>query len=97
MPYVVTARWRVKSGHEPEVLDAIRHLVPASRAEAGCRFYQAARDPDDPRVFFFYEIYEDEAAAKAHGASEHVRRYVFEIVRPLLEERERVVYETLLD
>ena len=62
MGYVVTATWTVREGEEDAVLAAINALIPLSRAEPGCRFYQPNRDPDNPRVFFFYEIYDDEDA-----------------------------------
>jgi len=74
MGYVVTAKWTAKEGEEETVLASIRQLVGPSRAEPGCSFYQPARDPEDPRVFFLYEIYDDEDAYKAHGESEHFQR-----------------------
>ena len=95
MAYVVTAKWTAKEGEEGTVLDAIRHLIPASRNEPGNLFYQPTRDPEDPRVFFFFEIYEDEEAYKAHGASEHFERYGFGQAIPVLESRERKFYETI--
>ena len=77
MAYVVAAKWTAKEGEEDVVLDAIKNLIPASRAEPGNLLYQPTRDPEDPRAFFFFEIYEDEDAYKAHGASEHFEKYGF--------------------
>jgi len=95
MGYVVTAKWTAKEGEEETVLAAIRQLLEPSRAEPGNRFYQPNRDPDDPRVFFFYEIYDDEDAYKAHGESEHFQRHGFGEAIPLLESRERWFYTTI--
>ncbi len=95
MGYVVTAKWTAKEGEEERVLAAIQKMVEPSRAEPGSRFYQPNRDPDDPRVFFFYEIYDDEDAYKAHGESEHFQRYGFGEAIPLLESRERRFYTTI--
>ena len=39
--------------------------------------------------------YDDEDAYKAHGESEHFQTYGFGEAIPLLENRERVFYETL--
>ena len=39
--------------------------------EPGCHFYNAYRT-DDPNVFVALELYEDQAAYDAHGASDHV-------------------------
>ena len=66
-----------------------------SRAEPGCRFYQPSRDPDDPNVFFFFEIYDDEAAYAAHGESEHFQRLGIGEAIPLLVDRERRFYATV--
>jgi quinol monooxygenase YgiN len=51
MAYVVTAKWTAREGEEERVLRAIKKLIEPSRAEPGNSFYQASRDPDDPRVF----------------------------------------------
>lgn len=95
MGYVVTARWVAKEGEEGAVEAAIGRMVPASRAEPGCRFYQPNRDPENHRVFFFYEIYDDEAAYRAHGESAHFQTHGFGDAIPRLESRERVFYETI--
>jgi quinol monooxygenase YgiN len=95
MAYVVRATWVAGEGQEGAVLDTLRELAPASRAEPGCRFYQAYRDPDDSRTFHLFEIYDDEDAYAAHGASDHFRRYAIEGAIPLLASRERAFFETL--
>jgi quinol monooxygenase YgiN len=97
MAFVVTAKWTAQEGREDEVRAAVLQLIGPSRAEPGIRTYQPHQDPENPRVFFFYEQYEDEAAYTAHGASEHFRRIGLETAIPLLESRERVFYETLGD
>ena len=95
MAYVVTAVWTAQPGQEEIVRDAILQLVPPSRAEPGCRFYQPYADPDDPRVFRLFEVYDDEQAYRAHGESEHFRRLGFGQAIPVLEKRERAFFETL--
>ena len=95
MAYVVAATWTAKEGEEETVLDAIEKRTPASREEPGNRYYQATRDPEDPRVFFLFEFYDDEDAYKAHGASEHFETYGRGQAIPLLENRERRFYETI--
>ncbi len=95
MPYVVAATWTANEGSEEVVLDAIRRLTPISREEPGNRFYQAYRDPAEPRVFHLFEIYDDEAAYKAHGESEHFQQIGFGEAIPVLENRERAFYETI--
>jgi quinol monooxygenase YgiN len=95
MGYVVTARWTAKEGEGARVRSAIEQLIEPSRAEPGNRFYQPSYDPDDPSVFFFFEIYDDEDGYKAHGESEHFQRLGFGEAIPLLESRERWFYRTI--
>jgi quinol monooxygenase YgiN len=71
-------------------------MTEPSRAEPANRFYQAQRSPDNSRLFFLYEQYDDEAGYEAHMASEHFTRLVKEEAIPdVLESREREFYETL--
>lgn len=51
----------------------MRTVIEASRAEPGCIFYSLAEDIAEPGVIRAFEIYRDEAALRAHGASEHFR------------------------
>jgi quinol monooxygenase YgiN len=95
MAYVVTATWTAQPGQEDVVLDAIRHLTPASRAEPGNRFYQAYLDPRTPGVFRLFEIYDDEAAYQAHGASAHFATWGHGQAIPVLAARERAFFETV--
>ena len=97
MAYVVTAKWTAREGEEERVLESIKSLIAPSRAEPGCLYYQACRDPENPRVFFLFELYEDEAAYKSHGESEHFQRHGFGEAIPLLENRERWFYLTIDD
>jgi quinol monooxygenase YgiN len=95
MAVVLQATWTANEGAEDIVLDALTKLAPRSREEPGCRFYQVYRDPAEPRVFRVFEIYDDEEAVAAHGASEHFKEYGLGQAIPLLESRERVFYETI--
>ncbi len=95
MAVVLKATWTASPGAEDTVLDALTRLSPLSRQEPGCRFYQAYRDPAAPRVFHIFEIYDDEDAVAAHGASEHFATYALGQAIPVLETRERELFETI--
>ena len=98
MAYVVSAKWRAKEGKEERLLAVIREMTPPSRAEAGNLFYQAQRSLEDPRLFFLYEQYADEAAYQAHMDSEHFTRLVKEEAIPaLLQDRAREFFATIDD
>ena len=95
MAYVVSATWTAEPGKEDVVLDAITQLSPLSREEEGNVFYQAYQDAAEPSVFRLFEIYTDEAAYAADGASDHFKQYALEQAIPVLANRERAFYETI--
>ena len=95
MAYVVAATWTCEPGKEGVVRDAIEKLTPPSRAEEGNVFYQAYQDPAEPTIFRLFEIYADEDAYAAHGASDHFATYGLNQAIPVLTDRERAFYETL--
>lgn len=95
MAIVLNATWIAKEGEEATVLEALKHLSPASREEPGNLYYQAYQDPEEPRVFRIFEIYKDEAAVAAHPETEHFKQWGFGQAIPALEERIRDFYQTL--
>jgi quinol monooxygenase YgiN len=95
MAYVVAATWTAEPGKEDVVLDAIQQLTPKSRAEEGNLLYQAYQDPAEPSVFHLFEIYVDEDAYAAHGASDHFAEFGHGQAIPVLAERERAFYVTI--
>lgn len=95
MAYVLAATWRAKEGEEERIREILETTVPLSREEPGCQLFVAHRSVDDPRVFFLYEQYDDEAAVKAHTETEHFQKHVLTDAVPRLESRERAFYVTL--
>jgi len=95
MAYAVAARLVTNEGREEPTLEGVKKLAAASRKESGCRLYQPTQDPKDPRVFFLFEIYDDETAFNAHINSAHFKEHAVEGFGPHLAEREVVVYETI--
>ena len=95
MAFVLTAMWTAKEGEADRVRYALERLARPSREEPGCRFYQPCRDPEDANAFLIFEIYDDEAAFAAHGASEHVQQIAVGEAFDLLERRDRTFYETI--
>lgn len=91
---VLVARYRVKAGRGDEVAAALREMAPLVKAEEpGCALYQASRAQDNPDQFLLYEHYVDEAALLAHRETPHFKAIIEGTVVPLLEQRERELYE----
>ena len=95
MAYVVSATWTAQPGQEGIVLDAIEKLTPRSREGPGNSFYQAFQDPAEPGIFRLFEIYDDEEAYAAHGASDHFQQYALGQAIPVLAARERAFFQTI--
>jgi quinol monooxygenase YgiN len=91
----VAVTYVVKSGHENQALELFAKLAPATRAEPGCRMYVVHRSTTDPRRFFLYEQYDDQAALDAHRAAPHFAQYAAGGLFPLLESRTPEIYEPL--
>lgn len=72
---VLAVTWMAKEAHELEVANVFAKLEAASRTEPGCLMYIVHRHLTDPRRFFIYEQYSDDAALAAHRNSLHFQRY----------------------
>lgn len=60
---------------KPDVVEAIKAMVAASRAEDGCQTYTFAQDLSDPNVLIIYERWRDREALAAHSASAHMAEF----------------------
>jgi quinol monooxygenase YgiN len=68
---VLAVTWMAKVGHEAEVTTLFEKLTEQSRKEPGCAMYQVHRHKTEPRRYFIYEQYKDDAALEAHRAAPH--------------------------
>lgn len=93
----VAVTYVIKAGHENEAVALFGKLTGPTRAEAGCRMYLVHRSPSDPRKFFLYELYDDQAALDAHRGSEHFAQYATGGLFPIIESRTPEIYELLAD
>lgn len=66
-------------------------VIAASRAEPGCFFYTLSEDVAEPGLIRAFEIYTDDEALKAHGASEHFKAW--RAVSGQYPREERTIYD----
>lgn len=85
----------VLPNREEEALRLFARLTEASRAEPGCCFYQLHQSPEDPRHFFLYEQYLDDAALAAHRSSPHFEEYVQRGLFKIIESRTPRIWTAL--
>jgi len=92
---VLAVTWIAKAGQEAEVTSIFSKLTEASRLEPGCVTYQVHRHKTEPRRFFIYEQYKDDAALEAHRATPHFLQYARKELPRIADRVEGVVYEPL--
>ncbi|MFZ3237823.1 MAG: putative quinol monooxygenase [Stellaceae bacterium] len=63
---------RVKPDMRERFLKAIEvDALGSERDEPGCLRFNVLQDGQDQNVYYFYEVYRDEAALEAHRAAPH--------------------------
>jgi (4S)-4-hydroxy-5-phosphonooxypentane-2,3-dione isomerase len=63
---------RVKAEARERFLKAIEvDAIGSERDEPGCLCFNVLQDDADPNVYYFMEVYRDEAALEAHRAAPH--------------------------
>jgi (4S)-4-hydroxy-5-phosphonooxypentane-2,3-dione isomerase len=82
----------VKPGAEEKCRELIHVLQENTRREPGCVQYVGHQSKENPRRFFFYEVYKDEAALQAHRDAPYFKQYVHGGLDPIMESRTRELY-----
>jgi quinol monooxygenase YgiN len=76
MAVYTIAEYQVKPQAVDKVKNAIEEFVRYIKAnEPGTKFYEAWQQKNDPTRFVHFFIFENEAAHKAHGGSDAVKRF----------------------
>jgi quinol monooxygenase YgiN len=97
MMITLIARWHVKSGHVEDVIAALERMAPlVAEREPGCLLYQANRSQEDPNLILLYERYTDLDAIATHRDTPHFREIVEGEILPLVEHRERELFDAVL-
>jgi quinol monooxygenase YgiN len=97
MAAVLIARYYVKPGNSQAVREALGKMAARVKAdEPACLVYNANVDPQNENLYCLYEIYKDDAALVAHRETPHFKEIIEGIIVPLLEKREREIYEQVI-
>ena len=89
---LVVAQWEAKEGQADRVADILDGFLPEAQKDPGAKLFLISRGKDNPAQFLFYELFQDEAALKAHQESAYFKTYIAEQALPLLAKRERAQY-----
>jgi len=73
------------------VADALAALVAPTMAEPGVKLFLPYRSPTDPKAFFIFELYRNEAGWAEHQRTDHFKSFADKML-PRLARRERVPF-----
>jgi (4S)-4-hydroxy-5-phosphonooxypentane-2,3-dione isomerase len=73
--YVNAVDLDIVPAEREKYIEAIKDNGAASVKEPGCRQFDIAVSASDPNHFFLYEVYDNEAAYKAHRETDHFKKY----------------------
>ena len=91
----VAVTYLIQPGQEERAIELFAALTQQTHAEPGNLYYLVHRSPTEPRRFFIYEQYTDQAALDTHRASQHFIQYAKNGLFNILEKREAEIYMPL--
>jgi quinol monooxygenase YgiN len=68
----VIARFVARRGKEKQLRELLQGMLVPTRAESGCKLYELYESETKGR-FYFYELWESQAALDQHAASPHFK------------------------
>lgn len=92
---VLAVTWMAKVGKENDVAALFAKLTEESRKEPGCAMYQVHRHRTEPRRFFIYEQYKDDAALESHRVSPHFLQFAKKDLPKIADRVEGNLFEPL--
>jgi quinol monooxygenase YgiN len=72
---ILSVNLRVPRSDQDKLRPAMEAVVNASRQEPGCLAYSYGFDLLEPDIIRVFEVYRDDEALKAHGASDHFKAW----------------------
>ena len=97
MAAVLIARYYVNPGNSAAVKEALQKMAVRVKAdEPACLLYNANIDPENENLYCLYEVYRDASSIAAHRETPHFKEIIEGIIVPLLEKREREIYEQVI-
>jgi quinol monooxygenase YgiN len=92
---VLAVTWVAKVGQEAGVAEVLAKLTAEARKEPGCAMFQVHRHRTEPRRFFIYEQYKDDAALETHRNTPHFLQYARKDLPKIADRVEGQLYDPL--
>ena len=90
--FLLTAFIEVEPAEREAIHAALRILIPATRAEAGCEEYGCYEDSLQPGRYVFVERWRDKAALDRHMATQHMAAWM-KVAGPRLMSARGLLYD----
>lgn len=81
---LINVKYLVKPEYTEDFRDRVAAFTEATRAEAGCLFFEWYRSTDEENVYILVEGFKDDAAA-AHVGSDHFKQACIDMPKLLQE------------
>ncbi len=69
----IIAKLTAAEGKADDLRAALQNLIEAADSEPGLEIYSVHNDKADADVFYFFELYEDQAALDVHGKGDEMK------------------------
>jgi quinol monooxygenase YgiN len=89
--FVVAIEIVANAGEEDTIASALEALIGPTMAEPGVKLFLPYRSPTDPRAFFIFELYRNEAGWAEHQKTDHFKAFAATMLSRIAR-RERVPY-----
>jgi quinol monooxygenase YgiN len=89
--FVVAIMIEAKEGQSEAVGIILEELVAPTMAEPGVKLFLPYRSPNNPALFFVFELYVDENGWAAHQSSTHFKEAIQDLL-PRVARRDRVPF-----
>ncbi len=73
---ILNVHLEAKDGREADLARELQSLIAPTHEEKGCLSYELHRDPENDKLFMFYEQFADQAALDAHIAAPYFKKFL---------------------
>jgi quinol monooxygenase YgiN len=88
MELYIFGRFLVLDGKESAFEDALREVVTATRAEAGCAEVHGYRSVRNARLYYLHSRWKDVQVFEAHAKLPHTEKFLEQVEKLLAEPRD---------
>jgi quinol monooxygenase YgiN len=88
MELYIFGKFLVRDGQENTFEDALREVVTATRAEAGCAEVHGYRSVRNARLYYLHSRWKDVQVFEAHAKLPHTEKFLEQVEKLLAEPRD---------